>query len=335
MKAHQYVQRQSGKIITEELKADPVLSWMYGSLRERAPYLFNLCVRPSMSAMLAWLQFDVPLLRSGNDATIKNMARKLGIDLTECLDPPETLHTIRDLFERKIRYEECRPMPPYRKTVVSPADARIIAGSLTETDMLFAKGRFFSLPDLLGTIGSQWLPRFAQGDFAVFRLTLDKYHYNHVPVSGIALAHYELDGTFHSCNPAAIVATATPFSQNRRVVTLIDTDVPRGSQVGLVAMIEVVALMIGRITQCYSKEHYNSPQNIAPGMFLDRGQPKSLYQPGSSTDILLFEPQRIRFDKDLLANRNRQDVHSRFSIGLGQSAVETDIKARESIACKI
>jgi hypothetical protein len=31
---------------------------------------------------------------------------------------------------------------------------------------------------------SPWLPAFDRGDFAIFRLTPDKYHYNHVPVSG-------------------------------------------------------------------------------------------------------------------------------------------------------
>lgn len=334
MTAHQYIERHTGSVVSENLKADPMLSFLYGPLREQAPHLFNLCIQPRMSAMLAWLQFDVPMLRTGNPAAIRSMAKQLGIDLTECADPPESFRSIRDLFERKIRYWDARPIPPYRTTVVSPADARIITGSLTETDMLFAKGRFFSLADLIGPPGKEWLPDFEKGDFAVFRLTLDKYHYNHVPVSGIVMAHYELDGTFHSCNPAAIVATATPFSRNRRVVTIIDTDVPRGSQVGKVAMIEIVALMIGRITQCYSRNRYDLPRNIAPGMFLEHGQPKSLYQPGSSTDILLFEPGRIRFDQDLVENRRRKDVNSRFSIGLGEPAVETDIRVRESIACR-
>ena len=48
----------------------------------------------------------------------------------------------------------------------------------------------------------------------------------------------------------------TPYSKNRRHVTLIDTDVPGGSQVGMVAMVEVTALMIGDIVQCYSDEKY-------------------------------------------------------------------------------
>ena len=34
-----------------------------------------------------------------------------------------------------------------------------------------------------------------------------------------------------------------------------DTDIPGGSHVGFVAMIEVVALMIGDIVQCYSADN--------------------------------------------------------------------------------
>ena len=52
--------------------------------------------------------------------------------------------------------------------------------------------------------------------------------------------------------PGAVVALVTPYSKNSRVVTIIDTEVPGGTGVGLVAMIEVVALMIGEVVQCYS-----------------------------------------------------------------------------------
>jgi len=66
---------------------------------------------------------------------------------------------------------------------------------------------------------------FAGGDFAVCRLTPDKYHYNHLPVSGRIVDIYEVDGCHHSCNPLASVAVASIYSKNRRVVTVIDTDV--------------------------------------------------------------------------------------------------------------
>jgi phosphatidylserine decarboxylase len=66
-------------------------------------------------------------------------------------------------------------------------------------------------------------------------------------------------------------------------------------------------------------------------MFLERGQPKSLYRPGSSTDVLLFQPGRVCFAPDLLVNLRAQ-AESRFSIGFGQPLVETDIKVRSWIA---
>jgi phosphatidylserine decarboxylase len=106
---------------------------------------------------------------------------------------------------------------------------------------------------------------------------------------------------------------ATPFSKNRRYVAVIDTDVPGGTGVGLAAMIEVVALVIGDVVQAYSEERYDTPRPLHRGMFLRQGTPKSLYRPGSSTDVLLFQRGRIRFDDDFIANMRRPGVASRFS----------------------
>jgi phosphatidylserine decarboxylase len=97
-------------------------------------------------------------------------------------------------------------------------------------------------------------------------------------------------------------------------------------------MIEIVALMIGDIVQCYSAARYDSPQEITRGMFLRKGQPKSLYRPGSSTDLLIFQKGRVRFSGDLVANMRRQDVRSRFSEKFGMPLAETDIKVRSQIA---
>ena len=195
----------------------------------------------------------------------RRFLRECGVDLAECLDPPESLDTARKVFERRIRYWECRPLPADPAAVVSPADARVIVGSFAETDALYLKEKFFSFAELLGEDQAGWQAVFAGGDFAVFRLTPDKYHYNHIPVAGEVVDIYELDGTFHSCNPQAVVTLATPYSKNRRVVTVIDTDVAGGSRVGRVAMIEVVALMIGEVVQCYSDTRYDAPQPLHPG----------------------------------------------------------------------
>jgi len=198
----------------------------------------------------------------------------------------------------------------------------------------------FDLPLAPRLLGSRGFLRsvgvdLRRGDFAVFRLTPDKYHYNHTPVAGRVVDLYEVAGTYHSCHPAAVVEMVTPYSKNKRVVTVFDTDVEGGTGVGRLAMIEVAALMIGEVRQCYSAERYDDPAPIAVGDFLDKGLPKSLYRPGSSTDVLLFEPGRVRFADDLLRNLARADVASHFSLAFARPLVETDVPVRSTIATRI
>lgn len=322
---HQYIHRETGEVRTEQLFADRMVNFLYGTAREHTPTLFRLITSARMSALLGAIRYD------WRPSARLSFFDTLGIDLSECLDAPETLDTPRKVFERRIRFWETRPMSSDPKAVVSPADARILVGSFAETSQLFLKEKFFSYQELLGLNCPQWLSRFAEGDFAIFRLTPDKYHYNHLPVAGEVVDIYELDGIFNSCNPGALMAVATPYSKNRRVVTVIDTDVPGGTGVGLVAMIEIVALMIGDIVQCYSHQHYDMSRPVRRGMFLRKGQPKSLYRPGSSTDVLIFQKGRISFCEDLVRNMRRTDARSRFSLGFQRSVVETEVRVRSTI----
>jgi len=330
---HQYIERSSGKVCDEVLFGDRIIRWLYHPVREKAPQLFHLLTVRRSSKLLGFLNYDLVLSTriNGNGRFV----RESGIDPEECLDPPEVLNTARKVFERKICYWLYRPLPEENQAIVSPADARVIVGSLDEVPSLEIKGKFFNFEDLLGRDKPEWLDCFREGDFALFRLTPDKYHYNHTPVAGRIVDCYEIDGSYHSCNPQAIVTEVTPFSKNRRVVTIIDTDVEGGSGVGMVAMLEIVALMIGGIEQCYSSERYDDPQPMKIGMFVEKGAPKSLYKPGSSTDVLLFEPKRIKFAADLLDNRLRQDVKSRFNAGFCRQLVETDIQVRSLLATPI
>jgi phosphatidylserine decarboxylase len=327
---HQYIERSSGQVCTEALFADRLVRALYSPLRESAPTMFRALTSARISGVLAFLNYDLPL---GTRLTgHRGFLSRSGVDLRECLDPPESLDTARKVFERKIRYWECRPLPEPQQAVVSPADARVLLGTFRETSELFIKDKFFDFKELLGAEKDAWLRAFAEGDFALFRLTPEKYHFNHTPVAGVVVDCYEISGGYHSCHPEAVVAVATPFSKNKRFVTVIDTDVEGGSGVGLVAIVEVVALMIGDIVQCYSEERYDTPRAVSCGMFLRQGQPKSLFRPGSSTDVLIFQKGRIRFAADLLRNQSRRDAQSRFSRGFFHPLVETDVQVRSAIA---
>jgi phosphatidylserine decarboxylase len=326
---HQYIDRETDMIVTESLVGDKTIAFLYNSLRESVPAMFRALTSAWMSGLLGFCHYDMP----GRHSHQKQAFARLGIDWRECLAPLSYYSTMRRIFERQIRYWEVRPMDENHAVIVSPADARLLIGSFGETSSLFIKEKFFDLEELLGT-GSRWHTHFAGGDFAVCRLTPDKYHYNHLPVSGRVADIYEVDGRYHSCNPLASVAVASIHSKNRRVVTIIDTDVEGGSHVGLVAMVEIVALMIGDIQQTYSEWQYDLPAPVHAGLFVRKGCPKSLYRPGSSTDVLVFEPGKIYFSPDLVRNSRRNGVQSRFNGHSGIPVVETDSKVRSPIAIK-
>jgi phosphatidylserine decarboxylase len=325
---HQYIDRDTLQVVTERPLGDRSVRFLYSTLRESAPTMFKALTSNRMSSLLAFFHYDMERHSKRSGA---NLFNRFGVDWRECVEPLSFYNSPRRFFERQIRYWETRPMDDSCTALVSPADARVLIGSFSEVSTLYIKDKFFELSELLGK-NNPCHNRFINGDFAVFRLTPDKYHYNHMPVSGRVVSITSIDGSYHSCNPSALIAMASLYSKNRRVVTIIDTDIEGGSAIGLVAMVEVVALMIGDIAQVYSEKRYDAPQNVWPGMFLKKGCPKSLYRPGSSTDIIIFEHGRIDFSDDLVRNSQRKDVRSRFTNCFGRPLVETDIMVRSAIA---
>ncbi len=325
---HQYINRNTLQVETEELIGDRSVSFLYNNLRENAPAMFKALTSRRMSSLLGYFHYDLPGKRRRDGA---RLFKTLGADWRECVEPLDYFDSHRKVFERQICYWQERPMINAAHNVVSPADSRVIIGSFQQSSQVFIKNKFFEIRELLG-IGCPWYPSFIGGDYAIFRLTPDKYHYNHVPVSGKVVDFYTVDGQYHSCNPTAQIAVASLYAKNRRVVTVIDTDVDGGSRVGIVAMVEIVALMIGDIVQRYSDKEYLDPQEIKKDMFIRRGRPKSLFRPGSSTVVLLFEPFRISYEEDLVANSKRSDVSSRFTAGFASPLVETDVQVRSLIA---
>lgn len=324
---HQYIERHSGAVRDECLYGDKIVTFLYAHLYEHAPTVYAWATSARTSRWLAYLNYDS--LVGARATGARAFVAACGVNLAECVEIPERLDTARKLFERQIRYWECRRMPDDPRVVVSPADARVLVGSLCDVSALHLKGKFFDLEELLG---GPWCRAFAGGDFAVLRLTPDKYHYTHVPVDGRVVDFYELPGAYHSCNPGAVVSVVTPHSKNRRAVTILETNVSGGSAVGAVAMVEVAALMVGDICQRYSADRYTAPQPVRPGMWLKKGAPKSLFRPGGSAIVLLFQRGRVSFAEDIVANMRRADAESRLALGFGQPVVETDVAVRSELA---
>ena len=332
-RSHQYVDRASNTIQTERLIADPFIAWLYSTRREENSYLFRLATSRLMTGLLAYLNYDAPIASRFSSAS--RILQQLGIDTNELVTPFPKRPSVRDVFERRVRYWECRPLPDDPRRIVSPSDAKMLVGNFSDDGFLPVKEKFFTLEELLTPEKTEWRDRFEGSDWAIFRLTAEKYHYNHLPVTGTLVDFYEIDGSYHSCNPSAVIQIVTPYSKNRRSVSIIDTDVAGGSSAGLVAMIEVTALMIGEIEQCYCADGYGAATTPMLGMPMTRGAVKSLFRPGSSTVILLFERNHIRFDSDLVTNSVRRDVVTRYAGAFGKPFVETEVRARSAIATSI
>jgi phosphatidylserine decarboxylase len=327
---HQYIDRATGAVADERLMADRFIRTLYSPKLEDAPFLSRLASSRYVSEILGYLNYDNAL--SSRLWGMQRFLRSCGINPGELVDEAVKLDTPRKVFERKIKYWQYRPLPKSDRCVLCPADSRAMVGSLRKTSALFIKGKYFEFPELLGGQGSRWQRRFVEGDYAVFRLTPEKYHYTHAPVAGCVADFYALQGRYHSCNPNAAVQLLTPYSKNRRVVTVLDTDCDGGTKIGYVAMIEVVALMVGQIEQRYSEHRYDNPRPIEKGMFMRRGAPKALFRPGSSTVVLVFEPERSRFARDLVANQRKTGVCTRYTAEFGHPTVETDVMVRSSLA---
>ncbi|GAB6268204.1 MAG: hypothetical protein STSR0002_09450 [Smithella sp.] len=326
---HQYIERNTRQVNTETLYGNQAVQFLYSNIREQSPWLFRRLTSARVSHFLSYINYYGILADRMKDHL--NLQSILNINKEESVEPPEKMDSLKKIFERKIRYWQCRPMPNDPLAIVSPADSRMLFGSFAETSSMFIKGKFFDYEEMLGRNKGRWLAAFQDGDFAVFRLTPEKYHYNHTPVAGRIIDFYQIPGSYHACNPNAVVSVVTPYSKNKRIVTILDTDIEGGSYVGIVAMIEVVALMIGDIVQCYSEKEYENPLSVGTGMFVKKGMPKSLFRPGSSTVVLIFQKDRVRFADDITANMSSPDAQSIFSLGFGKSLVETDVRVRSYI----
>ena len=84
---HQYVNRATGQLCTEQLCSDRFIRFLYAAaVREQAATLFQMLTRPRLASQLfALLSFDLPL--GARRFGITRFLRQHGLALHECVDP--------------------------------------------------------------------------------------------------------------------------------------------------------------------------------------------------------------------------------------------------------
>lgn len=270
-----YRDRRSGEIRVEQIPAEAALRWFYEKPIGR------LCCRLFFGNSCLSRLYGHWQNRSSSRSAILPFIERFQIDLDEVEHPPDQYPTFNAFFARRLK-PEARPFDSDPTALCSPADGKILVfPTLTPKVEFPVKGAFVTPAELLASADAA--QTYDGGSALIVRLAPPDYHRFHFPDAGRAGPARLISGQFHSVNPIALNQTPDLFSLNQRAVAEIDTEI-----FGRVAIVEIGAFAVASILQTY-----------APGP-VQRGQEKGYFQFGGSTLVLLFEPQRVTFDPDLV-----------------------------------
>jgi len=224
------------------------------------------------------------------------------IDADEFAKSPFDYKTFNEFFYRALK-PGARPIVPGENVAVFPADGRHLAfQDIQQAAGFYVKGAKFSFAELLGD--EQAAANFAGGAMLISRLCPVDYHRFHFPVSGVPGEPRLIEGWLYSVSPVALRRRLRYLIENKRMVTLIETDC-----FGMVGVLEVGATNVGSIQQTF-----------IPGRPVKKGDEKGLFAFGGSCVITIFQKGRIRFDADVLAQSEQHlETYARMGDRLGES----------------
>jgi phosphatidylserine decarboxylase len=225
-----------------------------------------------------------------------------GVNQEEFLEPPESFATFNDFFYRRLK-PEARSIAPGDGVACFPADGRHLGyQELAGEGDFIAKGQRFDLRKFLDD--DALAERYAGGSVIVSRLCPVDYHRYHFPCGGVAGETRLINGWLYSVNPVALRRNAGYLVENKRAYCVIDSPV-----FGRVVYAEIGATCVGGMVYTYKAN-----QRVG------KGDEKGYFRFGGSCTILLFEPGRIRLDRDLVENTSRHlETYARVGDRLGEA----------------
>lgn len=227
---------------------------------------------------------------------MKRFAKAYRVDLEEAEHGFEGYATFSDFFARKLK-PGVRPVAEGERVIVSPCDGTVSHCGYAEKDQCIqAKGISFPIGKLLGD--EQSAHAFAGGAYATLYLSPRDYHRFHAPLGGQILGYSYLPGEFWPVNPISVRMKDALFCVNERLVTFI------GTSAGLMAYIAVGATCVSRIRASYDTliTHRGEPAKVhryTQSIPVQKGDEIGWFEMGS-TVILLFQPERVRWDESFL-----------------------------------
>lgn len=293
-----YIERKTGEKRVEKIYGYRALSLLYGNGFLKS--LFSKLILPLLAYFPFFSQFYGTLQkRPSSKKKIVPFIEAYGVDASEFLDTE--FNSFNDFFIRKLK-PEARPIISNPNILAMPADGRYLV--YPKFQQFVVKGKEFSLFEFLQSQADA--SRYQEGSMAIARLCPSDYHRFHFPCDGTATEARLINGSLYSVNPMALAKRIVILSENKRMITEIDS-----KQFGTILYIEIGATAVGTIRQTYT-----------PDQFVKKGEEKGYFEFGGSCIVLLFEKGRIVFDEDLIKNTERGlETRALFGSSLGSKSL--------------
>ena len=164
--------------------------------------------------------------------------RHFNVDMSEAAKPsPADYADFNSFFTRALK-PGTRPQPEQPGVISSPVDGRISQiGHISNGRLIQAKGRDFSLVDLLGGDLLR-ASAFQEGGFATLYLSPRDYHRIHMPCDARLVETVYIPGRLFSVAPHTTRTIPGLFTRNERLVALFET------ASGPIAMVLVGAIFV-------------------------------------------------------------------------------------------
>lgn len=287
MKEILFLDRATKKITREKVYGESYLKALYGdsfSSQFFHRFLLPCFAKCSFSSKL----YGLIQKSSFSKSKVKPFLKKFEMDSSEFLDEVDSYQSFNDFFIRKLK-PESRPIATGRDVAILPADARyLVYPNIEKTDGFLVKGKKFCLESFLRS--KELAARYLKGSMVIARLCPTDYHRFHFPFHCIPSEPQKIKGYLYSVNPIALKKNIDIFSENKREITSLRTQL-----FGEVLFIEVGATHVGSIHQTFTPlEPYA------------KGDEKGYFSFGGSSLVLLFEPGTIQFDQDLIDASNEK-----------------------------
>lgn len=288
------INRLTGIIEKEEVYGGKALNWLYGGSA-----LGQACAHLSARLPFVSAAYGRLMKRDASKSKIAPFISRFGIDASEFVT--HDFRSFNDFFIRKLR-PEARPIAT--SDFVCPADGRYrFFPSIQKAKGFYVKGEKFDLTELLQD--RKLAEKYAGGSLVIARLCPFDYHRFHFSHDAVPSVSELINGYLYSVNPVALKRNISIFTRNKRRITACRSD--RGTSL----YIEVGATNVGSIVETYTPEQP-----------VRRGDEKGYFEFGASSLILLFEPDMIVFDSELIElSRGEHEVRCLMGQSMGNFTV--------------